>query len=676
MRESVRDSLGLVGTSVADKYRVECAVGEGGHAVVYKAEHLLWKLPVAIKCFRSLSAASEEARATLLSEFLDEGRLLAQLSTRDAAIVQPRDIGTLITDDGQWVPYMVMEWLDGESLDYVLDRELAEDVPARSLESAMRLLQRAAEGIDAAHRANIAHRDIKPENLFVIGHPRSLDALVKVLDFGVAKVMGGEIQAALQQTGTQATPFTPHYGAPEQFTRSIGATGPWTDVYAMALVLIEVLRGGLRVYESEDYLEVARASRNPASRPTPRAFGLAVNDETEAVFAKALAVSPAERYRTMGEFWSALESAGGFEADEPTSSARALPLAATLPTTAQLEVGGRPAAWANHRLAPKMAAATALLVLAGTLGYRSTDDSGDAPPVQVAASFASQPEAFDGVLGSDEAACPSDMVLAEAGQFFMGSDEEDYAAWQPAHQVQLDAFCIDRHEVSVSDYASCVDSGACTAPSAIPDYPKPKGRSDSEHNKQVQAASKLCNWGADGREDHPVNCVTWNQAHAFCHDAGKRLPTEAEWEYAARGSDGREFPWGDTPGSAQHMNACGSECTDARKRQGLSEGRRMYDDDDGFAGTSPVGHFPRGATSIGALDMVGNVWEWTGDWHHAYTDAVQKNPTGPSSGHRRVIRGGSYSGSMKLWLNPAFRYHQIPTASTPGIGFRCVQPID
>ncbi|MSP26484.1 MAG: serine/threonine protein kinase, partial [Myxococcales bacterium] len=309
MPDALHDPLGLIGTAIAEKYEVLKLAGEGGFSVVYKAQHLIWRQPVAMKFFVLLEKADPSARDRLLDEFIQEGRLMSELSSRSAAIVQARDIGKLQTSDG-WIPYMVLEWLDGIALDELLIAEIRVRAPARDLVASMKLLEPVAAALEIAHRQGVAHRDMKPANVMVIGPNPREPLAVKVLDFGIAKVMGEQVeQQQMQETGQQITAFTPSYGAPEQFSRKYGATGPWTDVYAMALILIELLRGGQRALEGETLFELGAVSCSDTKRPVPSSFGLPTSPALEAVFAKALALEPKDRYPTMGAFWSGLTHA-------------------------------------------------------------------------------------------------------------------------------------------------------------------------------------------------------------------------------------------------------------------------------------------------------------------------------------------------------------------------------
>src|SRR5579884_4066016 len=139
------DTLQIIGRTIADKYAVESVVGEGGFATVYRAMHVIWKRPVALKVFKALGDFSEKDRQKLLDEFIQEGALLADLSARSAAIVQARDIGMLQTPKGESIPYMVLEWLEGATLESVLADEKARNLPLRDMRAAIQLLDPAAE---------------------------------------------------------------------------------------------------------------------------------------------------------------------------------------------------------------------------------------------------------------------------------------------------------------------------------------------------------------------------------------------------------------------------------------------------------------------------------------------------------------------------------------------------
>lgn len=714
------DTFGICGMVIAEKYRIEKVIGEGGFSIVYKAEHTIWRQPVAIKCFKILANAPVDQRDRLLDEFIQEGKLMAKLSTRSASIVQARDVGTFTAQDGSWIPYMVLEWLEGKPLDGVLYEERLAGLPLRELHEVLALLEPAAIAFEIAHSNGIAHRDIKPENLFVIGNPRGPDAFVKVLDFGIAKVMGdaAAVSALARTSAVAPTAFTPSHGAPEQFSRTHGATGPWTDVFAMALVIVEVMRGGAPTLMGDDYMQLAVASRDPVRRPTPNNLGLQVSSAVEAVFAKALAVAPGDRYPSMGKFWAALHqavfpdssmwnpgstsgfalnmgnsSSGGIgpQTGRPTSPS-SLPGSGTQPAIVSITGGqdGQPTVQFTTKPAQPAAPSRSAMVF-GMIGLAALVGGGLAAymlfgrgpgPVANGGNSTSDPtnlvpppSASSAIVApARRTECPADMVLVAGGRFFMGSDDAAFKLWQPAHKVSLDTFCIDTFEVTVEAYKACSDRGDCKRPEPIPEFPKtpgPKEISDEEHLRQRTAYGELCNFGKEGREKHPINCVSWDFADTFCKAAGKRLPTEAEWEYAARGSDGRKFPWGDEPGGPGFMNAAGSEWTKWEASKNLPKTPPMYDVDDGYVGTAPVGSFLKGKTKFGSFDVVGNVWEWTADWFQTYSGEEQVNPKGAPAGDRKAIRGGAFNGGFALWVNPAFRYHQLATASSHGIGFRC-----
>ncbi|HXN33582.1 MAG TPA: serine/threonine-protein kinase [Polyangiaceae bacterium] len=320
------DPFGLVNSTIAGRYAVEQVVGEGGFSVVYRARHTLWKHPVAIKAFRGFEALDSEARDGLLRAFVQEGAILAELSERTTAVVQARDTATLVTPGGDWVPYLVLEWLEGETLEALLWHERRVGLPPRTLGEAVGFLDPLARALALAHSKGICHRDLKPGNVFVLGDARGEDRAVKLLDFGTAGVFFDPRRTLSERwTALQASGFTPLYGAPEQFSASYGVTGPWTDVFALALIFVELLVGRQPMGDGLPH-ELARAATDPRRRPTPRALGRAIPDSVESVFVRALAVYPAERWQTAGSFWRALHEAMTAAPCEPAPAPSQRPL--------------------------------------------------------------------------------------------------------------------------------------------------------------------------------------------------------------------------------------------------------------------------------------------------------------------------------------------------------------
>jgi eukaryotic-like serine/threonine-protein kinase len=231
-------------------------------------------------------------------------------------------------------------------------------------------------------------------------------------------------------------------------------------------------------------------------------------------------------------------------------------------------------------------------------------------------------------------------VYVPGGEFLMGSSDADAETrndQKPQHTVYLDAFWIDRTEVTADQYAKCVAAGKCAEPGCA---------------------------GA-GKGDHPVVCVTWQDAADYCAWAGRRLPTEAEWEKAARGTDGRRYPWGNEPAAGNLLNFCDRNCSYNYKDQAV---------DDGYAETAPVGSYMAGTSPYGALDMAGNVWEWVADWHGSeyYASSPVRNPTGPDNGVYRAQRGGSWD-SAQWYIRAAYRGATEERARDSGDGFRCAR---
>jgi formylglycine-generating enzyme required for sulfatase activity len=227
------------------------------------------------------------------------------------------------------------------------------------------------------------------------------------------------------------------------------------------------------------------------------------------------------------------------------------------------------------------------------------------------------------VLGSDGMI----LLYVPAGEFTMGSEVR--AEEGPLHQVTISAFWIDQTEVTNAMYAKCVKANQCRPPRVT----SSNTRENYYYNPEFA--------------NYPVISVSWNDANTYCSWVGRKLPTEAEWEKAARGIDGRIYPWGDDEPDGTLLNL-------------------------DIADTTQAGAFPGGVSIYGALDMAGNVWEWVSDWYGAayYQDSPATDPLGPEAGELRVLRGGSW-GSPGDGFYSALRYKNGPRFNNLQIGFRC-----
>jgi formylglycine-generating enzyme required for sulfatase activity len=227
-------------------------------------------------------------------------------------------------------------------------------------------------------------------------------------------------------------------------------------------------------------------------------------------------------------------------------------------------------------------------------------------------------------------------VRVPAGPFSMGSTPGDVNIEDdetPAHWVNLDSYWIMQTEVTNAMYAKCVRAGMCQTP------------------RNWSSATRSSYYGNSTYDSYPVVYTTWNDAEAYCHWVGGRLPTEAEWEKAARGTDGRTYPWGES-----------LDCSKAN----------YYPCKKGDA--TKVGSYPSGASLYGALDMAGNVLEWVADWYDGtyYSNSPNRNPSGLASGKYLVLRGGSWY-SFDWDVRSAYRYWSSPGSRGSNVGFRCVR---
>ncbi len=325
------DRFGIVSKVVARTYQVEDVVAEGGFGVVYRAYHKGFRAPVALKCLKIPESLGEEQRHKFLEQFRAEAEVLFRLSSSIPAIVRPLHVDAFRSQTGELVPFMALEWLEGRPLDAIISRRTEKGKPALSLKKLAWLLTPVAAALEQAHHfpgpngiMTVVHRDLKPENLFV-SRSGGQDA-ARILDFGISKVKSAASQLVgrLSLTSEAFVAFSPAYAAPEQLApRTFGQTGKWTDVWGLALTVVEAAKGEEVVYG--DHAQMMGVILSPERRPTPRNQGIEVTDEVERVFARAMALDPRHRTQTVGEFWDALTLVLGMQSETGTVSHRPVP---------------------------------------------------------------------------------------------------------------------------------------------------------------------------------------------------------------------------------------------------------------------------------------------------------------------------------------------------------------
>ncbi|MDB4962478.1 MAG: Protein kinase [Myxococcales bacterium] len=627
--------------------------------------------------------------------------------------------------------FLIMEHLEGESLASRIKRP-----PRIALGEIIDTSAQLASILEATHAAGITHRDLKPDNIFVTTDAElASKRRIKVLDFGIAKLSATAAAGpeATAMTLTNSSMGTPAYMAPEQWVDAASADAR-ADIYALGCVIFELCCGrppfvasthaeacakhlhevAPRVHDlvaelpaSIDALVVRTLAKKPDERPP-------IREVVAVVAALRVQHAPAGKGAAAaeGELGSAATVApsgapqGGVDARSTPPASSAVANAVTAKggpdsrpvgvavvdegsAAAAVTVRGGDADGAPSR-APAMfsrsmtIAGLGALALAGAVVFTTLrSHERPAPPTPptkpvttTTATAGSTGTAVVPVTAIDATAaiapppgCPDGMVRVPASELAMGTDNG--MDWEkPVHSVTISApYCIDRTEVTVGAYAACVAQGACRpAPTAV--------NIETMDAEKHQKYSMFCTGSREDRLDHPINCVAWEHANAYCTFASKRLPTEAEWELAARGTDGRRYPWGNEPPNATKLNLCGAECRAYAKRIHGFNWYVAYEDDDGWGGTAPVGSFPGGASPFGALDMAGNVAEWTADWYEPYDETPVTDPRGPRAGIHRAVRDTSWRDAKIDFARSTHRIRPPPTRIDDQIGFRCARATD
>jgi serine/threonine-protein kinase len=619
------------GTIIRKKYRIISEIARGGMGVVYRARHLLWNEDAAIKLLLGVGADAGKQSASFLSE------ALVMRQFRHPNIVRVEDVD--FTEDDKL--FIVMEYVQGESLQQRMIRG-----PLRC-EEVLELAVQACAGLSAAHQKGIIHRDIKPQNLLLAKGADGSDTL-KIIDFGLAKVRedaGPGLTGATTST-TGIFMGTPEYASPEQ---AMGMRGDKldarTDLYSLGLVMFEMLTGA-RPFAADTLLATLN-QRVQSAPPEPRAArpDLNIPPGVSALVAKAMARERDSRYGSAEEMLGAiraeLDKLRGASSVEtvvmevhpastpgtPTIKKSALPRIAAV--IAVLAAAALIAWFVLHRPAPapptprESATAPAPVPAAPTAPpttlQPNVPETSEKPERSEKAEAPEKTEAPERPVipapASTMKVNPQDglkYVWIPPGNFTMGcspGDTDCDSDESPPHEVTIGkGFWMGQTEVTQETFQRVLGNNP----------------------SNVQGASL------------PVESVNWFRAHAYCNAVGMRLPTEAEWEYAARGGSS-SLRYG-IPGQTAWFRANSDGKThDVAQKQ---------------------------PNAYGLYDLLGNVAEWTADWYAPYPSGSVSDPQGPAEGEYRILRGASCLGGIKV-LRVSARAPRKPGNKTGYVGFRC-----
>jgi serine/threonine-protein kinase len=634
-------------TILRERYRIIHQLGHGGMGAVYQAMDENLSCVVAVK--ETFATTDEQRRA-----FRREAELLANLSHP----ALPRVTDHFTHGDGQ---FLVMQFVPGHDLAELLELREQPFPVAKVLDWADQLL----DALEDLHSAAppIIHRDIKPSNLKVTPKGKVL-----LLDFGLAKGVAGQMSTAdVDSRGRSIYGYTAHYAPLEQM-RAAG-TDVRSDLYALGATLWTLLTGKV----PPDAL--SRVSEKEDGNPDPLVPAHEINPQVSAavskVLTRAMSLNRNQRQATAADLRNELKNAhkesesatkllpqsgtpepsslvpgspplgSTMNAQEPTSqSSPASPQVPTIrvdsppavPTWDRAGVSSTAASFAGEegkqsktgfsfqlrwgRFA--LIVASVLVIGTSIVVWRATVEQ----PMRATAPNQTSNRASTTATGNPTA--PAGMVYVPGGEFMMGRDDGDEYE-RPAHKVTVNPFFVDLNEVTRQQYLEFISKTGHAAP--------------------ANWAGKVFPGGAG---QQPITDVTWNDAKAYAKWAGKRLPTEEEWEFAARGTDGRRYPWGN---DWQSGNANADNASKA---------------------LADVGSY-KGASPFGVTDMVGNAWEWTASKLAAYPGGQL---TTQMTGDVRVIRGGSYTES-KDEATTTFRrgYPARGNYDYSNTGFRCAKDV-
>jgi eukaryotic-like serine/threonine-protein kinase len=590
----------MIGQTLNNRYEITARLGKGAMGTVYRATEAQYGREVALKIISSDLIVDPD----MLERFKREGEALSKLK-------HPNIVGYLDAFQHGEHYVIVMEYVSEGSL-YDLIK-----LGPLPIERARQITLDLCDALIRAHRLNIIHRDIKPENILI-----DEDGTPKLADFGVARLQEG---TRMTRSGTQVG--TPYYMSPEAWEgKTLDAQA---DIWSLGVILFEMLTGQVPFGGDTGAAVMNKVLTTPP--PDLKKLRAEVPSGLVKIVSRMLTRDKKRRYQTMREVAVDLERVQQRTTPVPTKTGPKVQAQLTKNVTILSTIkSALPKTLPFLRIAGFAGIAIALfgiglwavpkfIPLLQILRASPTPTETSTPAFQIGSTIISDKD---------------EMILlyVPAGEFTMGRDNRS-SNEKPMHTVYLDAFWIDKTEVTNAMYARCIQDGKCSQPTS------PKYYNDSTY------------------ANHPVVYVSWENANAYCSWANRRLPTEAEWEKAASWDEKNQtkyvYPWGNnTPNN------------DLSNYNGVMEE------------TTEVGNYPSGASPYGALDMAGNVWEWVADWYDPFYYSTLgenvRNPPGPNSGQYKVLRGGSWS-NEDYFVRSAVRYGVGPALTGNYIGFRCSQ---
>lgn len=629
---------------LSDRYELFEQLGEGGMATIYRAHDTRLGRDVAVKVIRR-DVFPPEHLGRILKRFKREALAIARLSHPN--IVKVLDFG-----EADGMPYLVLEYQPNGTLK---DR-LGEPMPWRR---AAELVLPIASALQHAHDHQIVHRDVKPSNILLndAGEPM-------LSDFGIAGLLEGEAEGALT-TGTGTILGTPEYMAPEQ---GLGKEADnRADIYSLGIVFYEMITGRAPFKADTPMALVLKHINDPLPRPSRFIRGLP--EPVEEIFLKMLAKRPEDRYTDLNEFSTAIRQ---------LLSVNALPIAAQSNATQTqrrswlgwggcvaalillafglVRSGGISLALLERHVVGTPTAKLLVPIAMGTGKFITRDVPSSTSAPTSTATLMPVPGSVIATQISPIDSMP--MVYVPEGDFIAGTGDMERREYMPA-------FWIDRTEVTNWMFAAFVQTTGYKTDAEANGFSRVIGNVESG---QGERDAQGFNWrhpmgpGSTylGSESLPVSFVSWNDAAAYCSWAGKRLPTESEWEKAARSTDGRNYPWGNSMDSCTRGNFDDESKISTAQVVGLAC--------DGYPrAAAPVGSFPTGASPYGVLDMAGNVAEWVAPDAAPGTALLQvPSPAGVA----RPVRGGSWLSSIDSLASAAEQFHYAEN-SRFDLGFRC-----